>query len=265
MSEISLRECENDVERARAKLARDLGVLRSPSTMSAFTNDLKREALDAKDAMVDKAKSTAERWAEDLKAKAAQNPAATLVIGAGLAWRLFRNPPIATVLVGAGLYSLWHTRAQPAAPGEHPDYFRQGKERLIEQAGELAEATRQKAVEAGAIVSEKAAELASATSDRLDQWGESASTAVDDIRSVAQRKAAEMADEAGRQWRGVANQPAGVGASALGSAQRPIHPSGFAPNGADMKDIVLRGVANVAIAAAIGVIFKRRTAARADS
>jgi len=265
MSEISLRDCENEVERARAKLAHDLAVLRSPSTMSAFTDDLKREALDAKDAMVDKVKSTAERLAEDLKAKAAANPAATLVIGAGLAWRLFRSPPIATALIGAGLYSLWHTRAQPAAPGEHPDYFRQGKERLIEQAGDLAETTRQKAVEAGAIVSDKAAELASATSDRFEQWSASAGATVDQMRSAAQTKAAAMADEAGRRLRSAADQAAGIGADALGSAQRAIVPSDHAPNGAAMKDIVLRGVANVALAAAVGVIFKKRMAQRVDS
>lgn len=263
MSEISLRDCENEVERARAKLEHDLAVLRSPSTMSAFTGDLKREALDAKDAVVDKAKATAERWAEDLKAKAAANPAATLVIGAGLAWRLFRHPPIATVLVGAGLYSLWRTQASPAAPGEHPDYFQQGKDRLMQQAGEFVETARQTAVETGTIVSEKAAELASATSDRLEQWGESAGTAAADISSAAQRKGAELVDEAGRRWRSVTDQTAGVGA--LGSGQGAIHPSGFASNGADVKDIVLRGVANVAIAAAIGVIFKRRMAERVES
>lgn len=261
MSEISLRNCENEVERARAKLAHDLAVLRSPSTMSAFTDDLKREALDAKDAAVDKMKSTAQstaaRLAEDLKAKAAANPAATLVIGAGLAWRLFRSPPIATVLVGAGLYSLWRTQAQPAAPGEHPDYFRQGKERLVQQASDLAETARQKAVETGAIVSEKAAELASATSDRIEQWSASAGAAVDDIRSAAQSTAAGVADEAGRRLRRVADQAASAGADALGSARRAI-PSDVAPNSADMKDIVLRGVANVALVAAIGVIFKKR-------
>jgi hypothetical protein len=265
MSEISLRDCENEVERARTKLAHDLAVLRSPSTMSAFTDDLKREALDAKDAMVDKAKSTAERLAEDLKAKAAANPAATLVIGAGLAWRLFRSPPIATVLVGAGIYSLWRTQTQPAAPGAHPDYFRQGKERLIEQASELAETTRQKAVEAGAIVSEKAAELASATSERLEQWGASAGATLDDMRSGAQKKTAEVADDAGRRLRGVADQVASVGADALGSARRAIDPSNSGPNSADLKDIVLRGVANVALAAAVGVIFKKRMGERVDS
>jgi hypothetical protein len=42
MSELSLRDCENEVQMARARLARDLGVLRSPATVSAFTNDLKR-------------------------------------------------------------------------------------------------------------------------------------------------------------------------------------------------------------------------------
>ena len=66
-----------------------------------------------KDALVDKAKSgvqsTIDTFVEDLKARAAANPAAALAIGAGIAWRLIQRPPIATALIGAGLYSLFRT------------------------------------------------------------------------------------------------------------------------------------------------------------
>ena len=58
MSDPSLHQLEREVESARAKLAGDLSTLRSPTTYSEFTSGLKNEALDVKDALVDKAKSS---------------------------------------------------------------------------------------------------------------------------------------------------------------------------------------------------------------
>src|SRR5687767_15838427 len=99
MSEPSLNQLEREVEAARARLASDLATLRSPTTFSEFTHDLKAEALGTKDAMVEKAKSSVQSsvqgFVDELKAKAAANPGAVLAIGAGIAWRLFQRPPIA--------------------------------------------------------------------------------------------------------------------------------------------------------------------------
>jgi hypothetical protein len=123
MIEPSLNQLEREVEASRTKLASDLSTLRSPE----FTENLKQEAIDYKDALLDKAKAKAqssiESLIEDVKARAAANPAAALAIGAGIAWRLIRHPPIATALVGAGLISLFRT--PPARPnGQAPaDYF----------------------------------------------------------------------------------------------------------------------------------------------
>lgn len=67
-------------------------------------------AESAKNALFDQVKAkTLSAWqglVEEMKAKAAENPAATLAISAGLAWRLLRHPPIATALIGTGLFSL---------------------------------------------------------------------------------------------------------------------------------------------------------------
>src|SRR5690349_12060839 len=102
---ITVTQCERDVEQARAKLASDLATLRSPETFASFTDDLKHEAFATKDAIVEKARSTAEdmatRLVNEIKARVAENPAAALAIAAGVGWRLIRNPPIATVLLGA--------------------------------------------------------------------------------------------------------------------------------------------------------------------
>ena len=95
MSAKTLRQFEGDVEMARAKLTGSLATLRSPDTLSAFTDDLKKEALDTKDALIGQAKAAAQskvtELVEDLKAKAAANPAAALAIGAGLAWHFLRR------------------------------------------------------------------------------------------------------------------------------------------------------------------------------
>jgi hypothetical protein len=291
MADLSLRDYENEVDMARIKLAHDLAVLRSPATMSSFTRDLKREAVETKDAVLDQVKSTAqstaERLIEDLKAKAAANPTATLATGAGIAWRMFRSPPIATMLVGAGLFSLWRTQGRATVPGERRDYFNEGKERLIAQAGELADTARQKAAEAGEtvsektaqlmgatteVVSEKAAELMSATSERLEQLRATTGATAQDTASAVQARAAEATrrlrsvseagtqrlqdgtDQATRFLHDATDQARAMGAEA----------ARVVPQGEELKDIVLRGIANVALVAAIGVICKKRVAERVD-
>jgi hypothetical protein len=100
LSDAKIRRLELEVEAARAKLATDLSRLRSPAAYADLRTSLKQDAQEAKDLIVDQAKSTTQStlqgMVDDLKARAAANPAATLAIGAGIAWRIFRHPPIAT-------------------------------------------------------------------------------------------------------------------------------------------------------------------------
>ena len=83
---------------------------------------------------------------EEVKGKAAANPAATLGIGAGIEWQLLRHPPIATALIGAGLYSLWRTPAARVSGNRATDYFSHAKDRLGEQAADLAGEVSDRAV-----------------------------------------------------------------------------------------------------------------------
>ena len=160
MSDPTLHQLEREVEVARAKLVGNLTTLRSPATFSQFTSDLKHEAMDIKDDLVDKAKasvqSTFEGLIEDVKARAAANPAAALAIGAGIAWRLIKHPPIATALVGAGLYSLFRTSPTPFSSTARQDYLTQARTRLGEQASDFAETVKERAVEMGEAAAEKA-------------------------------------------------------------------------------------------------------------
>ncbi len=183
MSDPSLHQLERDVEAARAKLASDLTSLRSPATYTEFTSGLKEEALDIKDAMVDKAKSsvqsTIEGFVEDLKGRAAANPVAALAIGAGIAWRLLRHPPIATALVAMGVYSLFRTTPVQTTRLTDEEYLSQGKERLVQQASDFAHVVKDRAVAMGETAAEKTSEIVESVKDRAYAMGEVATDKVD--------------------------------------------------------------------------------------
>ena len=203
MSDPSLHQLERDVEAARAKLAGDLSTLRSPATYSEFSSELKYEALDMKDALVDKAKSsvqsTIDTFVEDLKARAAANPAAALAIGAGIAWRLVQRPPIATALIGAGLYSLFRTTPTHGAHGNvraTDEYLAQAKHRLAEQASDLAETVKDSASAIGEAAAEKATEIATGVKERALAIGEAATEKATELAAGVKQSASFMGEAA---------------------------------------------------------------------
>src|ERR1700733_12345878 len=108
-----LNVLEHDLQETRARLARDLDRLRSTETISGFKADLLAQASETKDQLVEKAKESVTGGLEvfwgGARGRAAANPAAVLALGAGLAWRFLPRPPVASVLVGIGLISLWRT------------------------------------------------------------------------------------------------------------------------------------------------------------
>jgi hypothetical protein len=279
MSDASLHQLERDVELARAKLAGDLFTLRSPVTYSQFTAGLKDEAKSS-------VQSTIESVFDDLKARAAANPAATLAIGAGLAWRLIQRPPIATALVGAGLYSLMRTTPIRPALRTREGYLTQAKDRLAEQAGDFATAVKERAAAMSEATTEKAAELTARVKDQM-------SVAAD----AATEKAAELSDAAGekmRDWSGEARAAARhVSAGVAGTASttsatledmkqssmraaetaasraaaisdewsRPVQETLTDP---EARDKLLLGAAGVAVIAALGLACQRRMTERAE-
>lgn len=198
MSDLSLHQLEREVEAARAKLAGDLSALRSPATYSEFTSDLKNDALDVKDALVDRAKSsvasTIEDFVDDLKARAAANPAAALAIGAGIVWRLIQRPPIATALVGAGLYSLFRTNPIQPAQRTNEGYLSLAKDRLGQQASDFAESVKERAVAVGEAATEKTAELAASAKDRALAMGEAATQKTAELAANVKDRAMAMGE-----------------------------------------------------------------------
>ena len=242
MIDMSLNELERDVESARARLSKDLSVLRSPATMSDFGEDLKQEALNVKDRLIDKvqssARSTALDWVEEMKARAAANPAATLVIGAGLAWRLLRHPPIATVLVGAGLFSLLRTAPARSAGQGDVDYLAEAKKNLREQAGNLVDEVKERSSAVAADMTEKASELGLAAKDKAQEF------------AAATRDQVQLATGFGGH---------GTALPDFDTARFSQTPQAVDPaDDQDLKNNMLLGAAGVAVALALGLSYRRR-------
>jgi F0F1-type ATP synthase membrane subunit b/b' len=268
MPEPSLRQLEQEVEEARAKLAGDLETLRSPSTSAEFTESLKQEALEGKDALLNKAKTSIQSSLgsiiEDVKARAAANPTAALAIGTGLVWRLVRHPPIATALVGAGLWSLFRTQPAHLHGRAGEDYLAYAKNRLVEQASDAAEMAKEKAVALGETVSEKAAETAADITDRVqDLTAQATSAAGDAARNTKERasamwsEATETVEQSGRSARSRASTGMSRAADTVDQVWASTQSS---LNDAEARDKFLLGAAGLAVVAALGIACQRRIA-----
>lgn len=251
MTERSLSQLERDVEGARAKLARDLSTLRSPQTTGQFTDALMQEAISVKDAVLDKTKasvkSSVESLLEDIKARAAANPAAALAIGTGIAWRLLRNPPIATALVGAGLLSLFRTSPARLSDASSEDYLSVAKTRLVEQVSEVAEEAKEKAAAVGGSIAEKTTETATDLKGRFSELAEQATSfareAVESAAGSANAMWSDTRDSANAMW----NEQSGR----LGGMASPI-------GDVEARDKLLLGAAGVAVITALGIALQRR-------
>jgi len=242
MTEPSLSVLEREVEAARATLASDLSTLRSPSTTEEFTETLKREAIDAKDALVEKAKagvqSSIESLIEEAKARAAANPAAALAIGAGIAWRLLRHPPVTSLLVGAGLLSLFRTKPEHSY-GTSMDYLSHAKTRLVEQAGEVAEVAKEKAAALSETVTEKVTETTDDLKERVQDLAKQAA-------SATHRVAKETKEHVSGMW------------SDEDTLDQAAHTAGAIASSPAARDQLLLGAAGLAVVAALGIACQRR-------
>jgi len=258
MTQMELDQLERDVEDARERLSGDLNLLRSPATLAGFKDALWAEADESRDHLVAKAKETADelvtkakeatdqlvtktkeaadelvataqeavrdrawRFVADVKERAAANPAAALAIGAGLAWRIARKPPIASMLVGIGIIGLMRTNSQNPSHGAE----------MVARVGDLAVETKEKVEQwaSDADVVARTGELAGTVKGTVEQWS---SDAGDTIWRVA--GATKSLTERGSE-------------TIFGIVQD-----------AETRDKYLMGAAAVALVAAIGFAFQRR-------
>ena len=270
----TVTQCEREVEFARAKLKRDLGTLRSPATFSSFTDELKAQVYEAKDAAIEHAKdavrTTAEGFVEDIKARAAANPAAALAIGAGIAWQLLRHPPITTLLIGAGLVSLWRTT--PRANGRHDnaDYLALGKQRLKQQLNEFGVEASKVASDAGHVIAEKAGQASDAAVATAQDWSRGAAQTVADLTSRATAKAQGAVSSAREAVSDASEQASLIATDATRKARSLTRDTAVSLRDtattdlfrtADTRDKLLLGAAGLAVAGALGIALQKRVAA----
>jgi hypothetical protein len=229
--------------------------------------------------------STIDGIIQDLKAKAAANPTAVLAIGAGIAWRLVQRPPIATALVGAGLYSLLRTTPVHSGPGwQDADYLAHAKARMRAQAGEAVEIVKEQAMEMAGSFREQAADVAEAATEKVRQWGTEAKKAVEQGASDVQDHAAaavqrssealgdarQIAEDAFAKASASARQTASAlagnaqanareaGAMATMAAGQASSSVQAALSDQETRDKLLLGAAGLAVAAALGIAAQRR-------
>jgi len=235
-----LQNLEHEVETARARLASDLSSLSSADTYSEFQRDLKHEARYRLHGMVD-----------EVKARAAANPAAALAIGAGITWKLIERPPIAAALIGAGLLSLWRTTRLGTNDQSERDYLSEGRERLKEQVGDLAGSVKDQAVEMAGVVKNQASEFADTAKEKVRQWSASAASELKEGAATVAQHAYDSLDEARESAAAV---PATASAM-VRQASAAIHES---LRDHDARDKILLGAAGLAVAAALGIAYQRR-------
>jgi hypothetical protein len=238
MSYSSLLERERDVEESRAKLTQDLAVLCSSETIAAFTDDLKQEAFDTRDVL----------W-EKLKARAASNPAAVMAIGAGLAWRLFQKPPIATALIGVGLFSLWKTQSKTAydATGRRLGYVEQSKEILKEQAGEAFSKAADLVEKSQRATTAKGLEVWDSAKDKIQGWQQEFGDTISDVTSKVKAFTEDLAADIRARQHDLRDD---IRRKTVDAAER--------IGDEDTRNTLLLGIAGVAIAAALGIACQKR-------
>jgi hypothetical protein len=233
MTHAELDRLEGDVQDARQRLKSDLEVLRAPETFSTFKDEVVAEARQSGNDAIANAKAGVTTWSErlitEIKERAAANPIAVAAIAAGIGWRIVRNPPITTMLVGYGLYSLFRTQPGQLAPGAETVY--------------------------------QAADAAVAAKEQVQQWSREAGETVAEATGSVQAVAANVSESTRRFGADVSSRIAG----ATGSLQA-ITTSG-SQNVQRMavdrqqRDKVLLGAAAVALTTAIGLVWLRRSKA----
>jgi hypothetical protein len=238
MSEASLHSLERDVEAARSRFADSLMVLADPGGYAEAAEAAKRDVRGLKRQVEHKLQSTADGYLDGLKARAAANPAAVLAVAAGVAWRLFHKPPIATALVGAGLYSLLRTTPEDFGEEDRIDYTDRAKERL-----------RQQMTDARDTVLEKAGELAGEAATAAKSLSQSAGETIGKLSAEASERAASASTAAARLARDGTTRGVETAKETVAHSARAI---------SDNRDQALLGIAGVAVAAAIGVALNRR-------
>lgn len=250
MSEVELDRLEREVEEARRRVAIDLARLTAPGAMAALKDDVTAQAVRTKDRMLDSARQRTDGLVDELKARIAANPGAALAIAAGLAWRLYRHPPVTTLLVGAGLVGLLRTDPSHPAIGAG----------AAARAAELAESARYKAEEwRDSDVARDFRETVAKSRQRVGEMAEGARERLGELTKEAGERIGALAETAKEEvevWRSPATSRSGNGGSPADLSKRQWPPAVRSPSD-EQRDQILLGAAALAVGAAITLAASR--------
>jgi ElaB/YqjD/DUF883 family membrane-anchored ribosome-binding protein len=184
MASATLDQLESEVERARARFADDLARLRDPVTMQLAKTEMLDRARAFKDDAVDQATagvtSRTQELVEDLKQKLSDNPTAAVLIGAGIAWHLFKNPPITSLLVGSGLFALFR-----------PDVVDALSNRVSEEVQTRIASVTQATQETASDLTERVGDIADQAGARMSETLQPADEAAHDFEDVVRQRVEE--------------------------------------------------------------------------
>jgi len=253
MAQAELNRLEGEVHVARQRLKSDLEVLRAPGTFANFKDELVTEARATGDDAVANAKSAATGWSDrliaEIKERAAANPVAVGAIAAGIGWRILRKPPITTMLVGFGLYSLYRTKPGELAPGAETVYH----------AADLAVAAKEQVQEWGNQASEAAGQVREAIAPTVRQLSADAGEVVAKATGSVQELATTGSEQV-RGWRADAGTAvAQIADAAQTTGARGSQSLQHLATDQQERDKLLLGIASLALATALGLRWLRRT------
>lgn len=179
----NLDTLERDISATRARLKANIEAISSQPTWDDLKATVKAEAMETKDEAVAYAQSAGSDMLragfDTLKQKAASNPAAALMIGAGIGWKLWKRPPVAAALVGVGLFSLFSRREN--------DPLRTATKFVRETAEDAASVTVETVSRTAQDLKEKANALVDGAKDRAEAVLDSTEALSSDVRRHALR------------------------------------------------------------------------------
>lgn len=244
----SIDELERDVVQARARVAADIALIRSPETYEAAKSNLMKTAFGYRDQMTDNVRDRATNYSDSiigsLKAKAAANPLAVAAIGAGIAWRLYKHPPVMTVLVGLGLTSL--LRTDPNDDSMHPRKLMEAAtEKALEYKDRAAAQVQDLRENAVGVLEEKMHQATAAAEGAYENVKERAVALTASAREYGESTIDSMSPSNTQSRR---TSPLNVPAPA--DSMRSLR--GHSTAG-DKRDAYLLGIAALAVGAAVGL------------
>jgi hypothetical protein len=106
----NVADLQREITTTRERLRSTLHVITSDESINELEGTIRGQAQKVTDDVVAKAREKTENVVSDaieaLKERAVANPLAVLAIGAGLGWKLWKDPPVTTTLVGLGIAGL---------------------------------------------------------------------------------------------------------------------------------------------------------------